>query len=109
MTQFDLIAGGNVNGELLAYTQLTERDIPNYFAYARSFVLADAMFSSLTGPSFPNHLYNVGAQAGGAINNPAPSGGKLGGDAGEGADVQVLSDDGSVRRQYPCFDFTTPA
>src|SRR5713101_6077432 len=41
MNQFDLIPGGNVNGQLLAYTQLAEDDIPNYFAYARSFVLAD--------------------------------------------------------------------
>ena len=109
MNQFDLIPGGNVNGQLLAYTQLTEDDIPNYFAYARSFVLADAMFSSLTGPSFPNHLYTVGAQSGGAINNPARSGGKWGCDADDGADVQVLNDDGSVSRQYPCFDFTTLA
>jgi phospholipase C len=109
MNQFDLIPGGNVNGQLLAYTQLTEDDIPNYFAYARSFVLADAMFSSLTGPSFPNHLYTVGAQSGGAINNPARSGGKWGCDADDGADVQVLNEDGSVSRQYPCFDFTTLA
>jgi len=70
MDKFDLIRGGNMNGDYLAYTQLREADIPNYFAYARHFVLADRMFSSLTGPSFPNHLYTVGAQSGGAINNP---------------------------------------
>jgi phospholipase C len=68
MDRFDLIAGGNVNGDFLAYTQYNERDIPNYFAYARHFVLADAFFSSLEGPSFPNHLYTVGAQSDGAIN-----------------------------------------
>ncbi|HEX4841381.1 MAG TPA: alkaline phosphatase family protein, partial [bacterium] len=56
MDKFDLIGGGNVRGELLAYSQHTERDIPNYWTYARTFVLADRMFSSLTGPSFPNHL-----------------------------------------------------
>jgi phospholipase C len=68
MDQFDLIPGGNQNGDYLSYTQLTESDIPNYFALARYFTLGDAMFSSLTGPSFPNHLYTVGAQSGGAIN-----------------------------------------
>src|SRR5262245_21376758 len=94
MNQFDLIAGGNVHGDLLAYTQLIEQDIPNYFAYARAFALADAMFSSLTGPSFPNHLYTVGAQSGGAINNPRNSGGKWGCDADDGADVQVMDDNG---------------
>jgi phospholipase C len=57
MDKFDVIAGGNQNGDYLAYTQFVETDIPNYFAYARSFVLGDRMFSSLTGPSFPNHLH----------------------------------------------------
>jgi phospholipase C len=61
--------------------------IPNYFALARYFTLADAMFSSLTGPSFPNHLYTVGAQSGGAINNPANSGGKWGCDSDDGSTV----------------------
>ena len=74
MDQFDLIPGGNQNGDYLSYTQLTESDIPNYFALARYFTLGDAMFSSLTGPSFPNHLYTVGAQSGGAINNPNQGG-----------------------------------
>jgi len=32
-------------------------DIPNYWAYADNFVLDDYFFSSLMGPSFPNHLY----------------------------------------------------
>ncbi len=70
MDQFDLIPGGNVNGDYLAYRQLDEQDIANYFAYARNFVLADHMFSSVHGPSFPNHLYAVAAQSGGAIGNP---------------------------------------
>src|ERR1700730_4946175 len=41
MDRFDLIPGANKNGDLLAYTQYTEADIPNYFAYAQTFVLAD--------------------------------------------------------------------
>ncbi|MDG6901645.1 MAG: hypothetical protein JRM80_06755 [Nitrososphaerota archaeon] len=32
-------------------------DIPNYWAYADHYVLDDEFFSSLMGPSFPNHLY----------------------------------------------------
>jgi phospholipase C len=32
-------------------------DIPNYWAYADHFALDDYFFSSLMGPSFPNHLY----------------------------------------------------
>jgi phospholipase C len=37
----------------------TEADIPNYWAYARNFVLQDRFFSSVAGPSLPNHLYLV--------------------------------------------------
>ena len=44
MDKFDLIGGGNQNGDFLAYTQYTEADIPNYFAYASHFVLADHMY-----------------------------------------------------------------
>jgi len=109
MDKFDRIPGGNVRGEYLAYTQLTERDIPNYFTYARQFVLADRMFSSLTGPSFPNHLYTVGAQSGGAINNPSKTKGTWGCDSDEGAMVQVMNDRGEIRQQFPCFDFQTLA
>jgi phospholipase C len=109
MDQFDLIAGGNVNGELLAYTQYNEADIPNYFAYARNFVLADAFFSSLQGPSFPNHLYTVGAQSGGALNNPANSGGRWGCDSPANSRVQTLEEDGEFGQVYPCFDFDTLA
>jgi phospholipase C len=43
--------------------------IPNYWEYARKFTLCDAFFSSLTGPSVPNHLYIVSAQSGGLVND----------------------------------------
>lgn len=111
MDKFDLIPGGNtlVNGSFLAYTQLTEADIPNYFLYARNFVLADHMFSSLTGPSFPNHLYTVGATSAGAINNPVNSGGKWGCDADAGSFVQVMDNSGTIIQKPPCFDFQTLA
>ena len=45
-------------------------EIPNYWEYARSFTLCDNFFSSLSGPSEPNHLYTVAAQSGGLVNNP---------------------------------------
>jgi phospholipase C len=109
MDKFDLIAGANVKGDLLSYSQLRERDIPNYFAYARNFVLADRMFSSLTGPSFPNHLYTVAAQSAGAINNPRNSGFTWGCDAPATATVDVLDADGDEREEFPCFDIQTLA
>ena len=48
-------------------------EIPNYWEYARRFTLCDAFFSSLAGPSEPNHLYTVAAQSGGLVNNPPPN------------------------------------
>ncbi len=44
-------------------------DIPNYWDYAKHFTLCDRFFSSLNGPSFPNHLYTVAAQSGGIVQN----------------------------------------
>ena len=107
MDKFDLIPGGNKGGNLLAYTQFYESDLPNYFAYARHFVLGDRMFSSLGGPSFPNHLYTVAAQSGGAINVPTKSRGYWGCDADDETRVDVMDDKGAITSQYPCFDFQT--
>jgi phospholipase C len=47
-------------------------EIPNYWEYARRFTLCDRFFSSVMGPSEPNHLYSVAAQCGGLVNNPPP-------------------------------------
>ncbi|HMA34072.1 MAG TPA: alkaline phosphatase family protein [Chloroflexia bacterium] len=98
-------------------TQLYQTDIPNYWTYAQHFVLGDAMFSSLMGPSFPNHLYTVAAQSGGAINNPVTDRniGTLGNAArGWGCDVpnqqvSVKGADGTTHLQEACFDFQTLA
>lgn len=46
-----------------------QRDIPNYWEYAKHFALADRFFSSLNGGSFPNHVYTVAAQSGGIVVN----------------------------------------
>jgi phospholipase C len=95
----------------LPYSQMQRQDIPNYWEYARNFVLADRMFSSLEGPSFPNHLYTVAATSAGAINNP---GGltkpvSWGCDSSAGATVGVMAADGTITQQYPCFDMQTLA
>ena len=48
-----------------------ERDIPNYWNYARHFALCDRFFSSQMGYSLPNHTYTVAGQSGGLIVNVA--------------------------------------
>ena len=104
MNQFDLVIHGNENGVYLGYTQFSQGAIPNYWTYAQKFTLADNMFSSLTGPSFPNHLYTVAATSGGAINNPngVPNS-SWGCDADPGELVDVMDQNGNITRQPPCF------
>ncbi len=106
MDKFDVISGENTHGDYLAYTQFTQGDIPNYWAYAQTFTLADNMFSSLAGPSFPNHLYTVGATSSGAIDNPNAT--RWGCDAAPGGTVAVLNPI-NMQKSYvfPCFDFLT--
>jgi phospholipase C len=67
MDQFDLIPIGG--SSLDAYTSFTREGIPNYWAYADHFVLADRTFSPMYGPTFPAHLYTVAAQAGRVTGN----------------------------------------
>jgi phospholipase C len=43
--------------------------LPNYFKYADRFVLADHFFTSMYGPTFPEHLYTVAAQSDGIVDN----------------------------------------
>lgn len=52
------------------------RDIPNYWAYAKRFALADHFFSSFAGPTLPNHLFAVAARSAGITRNVgSPPGG----------------------------------
>ena len=45
------------------YVQYDEQEIPNYWAYARQFVLADNFFSSEYGPTCVEHFFNYAAQS----------------------------------------------
>ena len=45
------------------------RRCPSYWAYADRFVLADHFFTSMYGPTFPEHLYTVAAQSYGIVDN----------------------------------------
>ncbi|MGH2786378.1 MAG: phospholipase C [Actinomycetota bacterium] len=66
MDGFDKVYNGKT---LNGYSAFTRKGIPNYWAYADNFVLGDRMHSSMYGPTFPQHLYTVGAQAGRVVGN----------------------------------------
>jgi len=107
MDRFDLVASAIAENQILSMTQFLDADIPSYWSYAEHFALGDHMFSSLAGASFPNHLYTIAAQAGGAITNADSP--RWGCDADEAADVEVMDAHGNKARRYPCFDFPTVA
>jgi phospholipase C len=97
--------------EDMADSQLYQSDIPNYWAYARHFTLADNFFSSVASNSFPNHLYMVSAQSGNAdtvpsnlFNSSTPD--RWGCDAPKSALVELQAPNGHIRYTYPCFNFS---
>lgn len=117
MNGFDLIWGANINNNYLAYTQMTSADIPNYWAYAKTYALGDRMFSSMQSESFPNHLYTIAATAGGALNIPhsalyphgPPKGTGWGCDEDPSTVVTVLNLQGLINTVFPCFEYQTLA
>jgi phospholipase C len=105
-----------------AYTQFLPDDLPNYWHWATEYVLGDNFFASAYGPSFPNHLYTIAAQSGGAHENPVQDLDLLrerhqetglfkawGCDSIEEAYVPVEDREGNVKNVPPCFDFLTEA
>ena len=110
MDRFDIMPYANQDGNLAAYSQMTEADIPNYFAYARRFVLADRMFSPQQAAGFPNQLLYIAATNGGAFENPytpknLPS--VWGCDADPSTYLKDWDAQGNISLKFPCFDFPT--
>lgn len=99
MDNFDLSEAGGLD----AYVQATEEDIPNYWAYAGRFALADRYFTSVHGPSLPNYLYLVAAQSGGVIDNGIGQPGTACNGEEIGA-VTVIDAIGNRAQRAPCFD-----
>jgi phospholipase C len=103
-----------------AYTQFLPEDLPTYWTWAERFVAFDSFFTSAHGPSFPNHLFAIAAQSGGAYENPVQSRLHLerrhretglfkawGCDSLDDAFVGVKDAEGNRGRAFPCFDFET--
>ncbi len=72
MDGFDNVTNGS---GLEGYQAFTRQGMPNYWSYADHFVLGDRMFSSMYGPTFPEHLYTIGAQAHDVVGNKNELGG----------------------------------
>jgi phospholipase C len=55
--------------DLSGYDYYTRKGLPNYWAYADRFVLADHFFTSMYGPTAPEHVYAIAAQSDGIVDN----------------------------------------
>jgi phospholipase C len=109
MNGFDRLAGAVTLGVNHAYTQMYPADIPSYWAYARHFTLDDHFFSSIMGPTFPNHLMTIAAQNADVISNPTVASGRWGCDSPALSHAQTVSVAGHKGATYPCFDMATLA
>jgi phospholipase C len=108
MDRFDLLPGAQQLGRNLATSQYAQADIPNYWRYAKRFTLDDHLFSTIMGPSFPNHLISVAATSGGTTDNPR---GQVrhawGCDGGPTSVVSGITPQGRHFETRPCFNFKT--
>jgi phospholipase C len=55
-----------------AYVTYQKADIPNYYAYAKRFVLADHFFSSVYGPTGIEHLWTFASQSDRLVDHERP-------------------------------------
>lgn len=109
MDGFDRLDGAIQDGKDVALSQLYRSDIPNYWTYALTFTLDDHFFSTILGPSYPNHLVTVAASSNNTDDNPVLNTyHSWGCDAGQFTKVEQV-DPATGARHFirPCFDMTT--
>ena len=93
-----------VSDAMYAYVERSE--IQPYWTLAQKYTLADHMFQSNTGPSFPAHQYLIAGQS--ADADAVPTGPHWGCDDSPGSTVNVLNSSGKeVTGPFPCFDYQT--
>ena len=109
MNGFDKLEGAIQDGQDIALSQLYQSDIPNYWRYASTFTLDDHFFSTINGPSFPNHLVTVAGTSNNTDDNPIlNSYHSWGCDAGPYTKVDAVNPQtGQHYFTKPCFDITT--
>jgi len=99
------INGGKMDGfncvtygdDLTGYTQFDRKTLPAYWALADRFVLADHFFTSMYGPTFPEHLYTVAAQSYGIVDNKTTT----------DTEGNYCDDPTEHTRRFPIEDLTT--
>ena len=112
MDKFDLNFGCKPPGSYtICYSQYWQSDIPNLWAYAQHYVLADNFFSSIKGGSYTNRQYSIAAQSANAVGIPIVRPGAVlswGCDADPTTLVKLYDPAAQTYSSaYPCFDYAT--
>jgi phospholipase C len=111
MNQFYKEPGAVQGGQNVADSQYTESEIPNYWAYAQHFAIADHFFSTVMGSSFPNHLVMITGSNQNIIGEPIrykKADWSWGCDAHPGTKVEYAKD-GKTGYEFPCINPQTIA
>jgi phospholipase C len=103
---FDLVPTSPATSPTAPYQYVERSEVQPYFDIAHEFTLADHMFASQNGPSFPGHEYLIAGQDAGADDDPTDIE-PWGCDAPAGTTVPVYAANGSVTNVFPCFDYQT--
>jgi phospholipase C len=97
-----------------AFTQMWPDQIPNYWRWAKDYVLGDNFFASVMGSSFPNRLFTIAATSADTRDGPnakaeRPHGiaKSWGCDAPKEETVPVIDPEGDLTEEPPCFDIQT--
>ncbi len=108
MDKFSRNYGAHQFGIDVSDAQFYQSDIPNYWQYAQTFALDDNFFSTILGPSFPNHLFTIAGEddnVDGVVHKNQGYG--WGCDSPPGSTVEERDQFNHVSYVYPCFDFQT--
>ncbi len=88
------------------YGYVPQAEVAPYWQLAQKYTLADRMFQSNSGPSFPAHQYLIAGQSAGA--DEVPGSGPWGCDAPPGTTVSLIAPNGNdMPGPFPCFDYQT--
>lgn len=113
MDGFDRVSTLPRQHHTFPYAYVPRAEIEPYWQMALQYTLGDRMFQSMTGPSFPAHLYLIAGQSDFTINNPnelESSRFAWGCDSPLNARVAIINSAGEeVKGPYPCLNFTTLA
>jgi len=116
MNGFDLIGTNpkRSDGGDFVYAYVPQGEVGPYWALARRYTLADRMFESVGGPSFPAHQYLIAGESDNVVGNPDQIGSTTfawGCDSPKGTTAAQLGKRGATYGGgiFPCFAYHTLA